>query len=519
MNINTIFKEMSTSQRVLKNTLFLYIRTIVSLLVSVFTTRILLGALGASDFGLYNVVGGAIAMLGFLTSSMSSMTQRFLSYAEGAGEENKVIKYFNNAMIIHYSLAILMIIIFFLAGFIFFNGLLNIPDGKQETAVIIYICMIVSTVFSITVVPYDAEINAHENMLFYSLIGIIDVLLKLVIAVLVLYSSSEKLIFYSVLMAIESFVIRFVSQIYCKRYYEECKHLRLRKYYDITIIKELLTFAGWNLSYITTSMIALYGMNIVINHYFGTKVNAAMGIAIQLSGVMMGLSMNMIKAITPVLVKSEGGNQHQRMLEISYISCKFSYLLFAFACLPVLIFINKILSVWLKEVPDWTESFCIYLIIATLIEQFTVVLYQSIMAGGNIKAYNITASINNVLPLIISIFIFQYFTLPPYWIFIISLIFKSVVGGMVNLYFSDKTLGINILQFFKKVISPTVLSTVLIIFIGFGILTLCHQFRINELFGCISLFVFIIPIYWVIAFDHKERMIFSSFIINFKDKV
>lgn len=379
---------MSTSQRVVKNTVFLYIRTIVSLFVSVFTTRILLQGLGASDYGLYNVVGGAIAMLGFLSSSMSSTTQRFLSFAEGAGDEEKTGKYFNNSILIHNGLAILMVAIFAVAALFFFNGILNIPEERFSTAIVIYICMLISTVFSITIAPYDAEINAHENMLFYSITGILDVLFKLAIAIAVLYFPNDKLIFYAILMAVESFVLRLICQIYCRIHYKECRHVNLRANYDKQIIKEMTSFAGWNLVNVATGMLSLYGMNIVVNHYFGTTVNAAMGIATQLSGVMMGLSMNMIKAISPVLVKSEGGNQHQRMLEISYVSCKFSYLLFAFFGIPVLIFVSKVLSVWLKDVPEWTESFCVLLIIATLVEQLTVVLYQSILAGGNIKHYN-----------------------------------------------------------------------------------------------------------------------------------
>jgi O-antigen/teichoic acid export membrane protein len=326
---------MSNSKKVVTNTLFLYIRTIVSLMVSVFTTRILLHALGASDYGLYNVIGGAISMLGFLIASMSSATQRFLSYAEGAGDRNKIIVYLNNSILIHYGLALFMILVFAVSALFFFNGVLNIPEGRHGAAIIIYICMLVSTVFSITIVPYDAEINAHENMLFYSVLGIIDVMFKLSIALAVLYFHSDKLIFYSVLMAAESFVLRYICQQYCKRHYSECRHINLRKYYNKKIVKELTSFAGWNLSNVATGMLALYGMNIVINHYFGTGVNAAMGIATQLSGVMMGVSMNMIKAITPVLVKAEGGKQRQRMLDISYVSCKFSYLLFSFACLPV----------------------------------------------------------------------------------------------------------------------------------------------------------------------------------------
>lgn len=502
---------MSTSQRVIKNTLYLYIRTLVSLVTSVFTTRILLDALGASDYGLYNVVGGSIAMLGFLSASMGSATQRFLSYAEGAGERDKIEKYFNNSIILHYGLASIMVVIFAVAALLFFNGILNIPAGKHTTAVIIYICMLISTVFSITIVPYEAEINAHENMSFYSILGILDVLFKLGIAITVSYLHGDKLIFYAILMAGESFILRLICQFYCKRKYTECHQTQLKKYYDKAIIKEMTSFAGWNLSNIATGMIALYGMNIVVNHYFGTEVNASMGIATQLSGIMMGLSMNMIKAITPVLVKSEGNNQRQRMLELSYVSCKFSYLLFAFACIPVLIFMSKVLSIWLVCVPEWTESFCISLIIATLIEQLTVALYQSIMAGGDIRNYNIARSVSNLLPLLISMWMFQYTDAAPYWIFIHWILFKALGGGIINLYFSCKKLGLRMHLFLKRVFQPIVLSTLLTIVLGGFASYLCQTLHINELLGLLCTFAGAVPILWITALTENERNIFVSF--------
>lgn len=509
---------MSTSKRVVKNTLFLYMRTIVSLLVSVFTTRVLLEALGASDYGLYNVVGGAIAMLGFLSASMSSVTQRFLSYAEGVQDEAKIIQYFNNSIIIHNGLAVIMVVVFGLSSLIFFNGILNIPDGKIQAAIIIYICMLVSTVFSITVVPYEAEINAHENMLFYSILGIIDVLLKFSIAIVVLYLKSEKLIFYAVLMAIESFVLRYVTQIYCKHQYKECRKISLRANYDKNVIKEMLSFAGWNLTNIGTGMISLFGMNVVANHYFGTQVNAAMGVATQLTGVMMGLSTNMLKAIAPVIVKSEGSKQHDKMLEISYISCRYSYLLFSFACIPVLLYLPKVLSTWLIVVPQWTRAFCVLLIVSSLIEQLTVVLYQSIIAGGKIKYYNIVRSITNILPIIVSVLVFQYTDAAPYWVIIFWLIFKALGGDIVNLYYACKDLQLKISKYAETVILPCFVSTMIVLFVGWVIHYACNYCQANELIGLGLTYLSSVFVWGTIAINQKERILIKSFIMKIVKK-
>lgn len=504
---------MSTSKRVVKNTFFLYMRTIVSLLLSVFTTRILLEALGASDFGLYNVVGGSISMLGFVSASLSPVTQRFISYAEGSGDKEKVIKYFNNSIIIHNCLAICMVLVLSIAALFFFNGILNIPEGKYSAAMVIYICMLVCAAFSITVVPYEAEINAHENMFFYALMGIISVVLKFLIAVAVLYCSKDKLIFYAILMALESFLTRYMAQWYCKYKYNECKKTALKDNFDKSIIKQILSFTGWNLTNIATSMISLFGINIIVNHYFGTKVNAAMGIATQVSGVMMGLSINMIKAVTPILTKSEGGNQHEKMLYISYVSCKFSFLIFAFACIPVLVFINTILNIWLTVIPKWTELFCVILITGTLIEQLGFVLYHSIMAKGDIKLFNICRSILNIIPFIATIIIFQKTDIAPYISFVLWAIFYSMLGCVVvNVIFAHIKLGFNIGAYVYRVIKPAIITALSAFIVDAFLYFVSFNSDINRVFFLIFAVIVNIPIFWFAGLNCKERSIFLSFL-------
>lgn len=503
---------MSTSKRVIKNSAYLYIRTIASLLLGVFTTRVLLEALGESDFGLYNVVGGSISMLGFLSASLSSATQRFLNIAEGEGNKDKLRLYFANSIIIHWILAGIMIGIFVIAGFFFFNGILNIPEGKHIDAIIVYGCLLISTIFSIIIVPYEAEINAHENMLYFSIVGIIDVVLKFAIALAVLYFDSDKLIFYAVLMALESFAIRYICQIYCKRNYEECRNDNIRQFFNTAIIQQMMSFAGWNLVNIATGMISLFGMNIVVNHYFGTNVNAAIGIATQLSGVLMGLSANMIKAVTPVIMKAEGNSQHEKMLEYSYVSCKFSYLVFSFCCIPILFYIHPILELWLTETPQWTAIFCIILIAFTLIEQLTIVLYQSIMANGDIKSYNITRSLANILPIIISIIMFRYGDFKPYWALINWGLFKSVVAGFVNLFYSHIKLGMSISFFSKTVIKPAITAS-----LTTSIACLLFYYVIYSWISALIIStIFSLPIYWFTALNKKERIHFLSLILNEK---
>ncbi len=500
---------MSTAQRVIKNTIWLYARMAASILVNIFTTRILLQALGASDYGLYNVVGGAITMLGFLTASMSTATQRFISYAEGQGDRDRIKEIFNNAQLVHYGVAAVTALLLIVAAFVFFNGILNIPNGRENVAIGVYACMVFSTVFSITIVPYDALLNAHENMRFYSIAGICDVLFKFVIALIVLYVDAERLLLYAILMAAESWLLRAITKYYCAHHYEESRHIEIRRYFNRIVVKQITSFAGWNLANLATLMFSLYGVNLVVNHFFGTELNAALGIATQLSGVLMGVSMNMIKAITPVLVKKEGGHKREQMLEISYASCKFSFLLFSFFCLPVLFYIYPILDLWLHTVPNWTAIFCQLMLISTLVDQMTVFLFQSLQAEGNIKQYSIVKSIVNLLPIATSIAMFAISpTLAPYWALVNVIIGKGILGGITNLFYCRHNIDLSIRKFTCKTFFPCILVALITIVLGYLITFL----DINWFLSLIILIIASIPVYWGIGLSKNEQKIALNFI-------
>lgn len=504
---------MSTSQRVIKNTMFLYVRMVISILVNVFTTRLLLEALGASDYGLYNVVGGAIAMLGFLTSSMSTSTQRFINYAEGEGHAERVRVIFYNAQILHYGLSLVTMALLVAAGFIFFNGVLNIPQGRELTAIFVYGCLVFSTVFSITIIPYDALLNAHENMKIYSFIGIIDVLLKLIIAIIIYCYTTDRLLVYAILMALESWLIRFVTKSYCKKRYKECQNGKLKEYFNKAVMKEMVSFAGWCLINIASSMIAVYGINVIVNHYYGTELNAAMGIATQLSGVLMGVSMNMLKALTPVLVKKAGAREDDQMLEISYKGCKFSFMLFSFICIPICFFIHPILELWLHKVPEYTSLFCSLMLISALLDQLVAILYQTVSAKGDVKRINFALMVPNVISLIMTWRMLSV-GYSPYWGLINILIWRTLVCGVIKIYYSHIIAGLYIYKYFKKVVFPCFSISVLSLFFNWTLVNLfCNVSSLWFLFFIISILISI-PIYWYIGLTNQERHILSGIIVK-----
>ena len=495
---------MSNSIRVIRNTIYLYIRMGVSIVVSFFTTRILLHALGVSDYGLYNVVAGALSMLGFLSASLSSATQRFISYAEGEGEIDRIKEIFTTSVILHWLMALVVCLLFIICGFLFFNGILNIPEGRRTIAILVYGCLIISTVFTIAIVPYDAVLNAHENMRYYAIIGILDVMLKLAIAIVIAFSSWDRLLFYGVLMAAESFLCRYITKQYCIRHYEECRNVCVQTIPSMRQMKQMTSFAGWNVLNIGSGMLSLYGMNIVINHFFGTILNAAMGIANQLAGVLQGVSSNMTKALTPVLVKSEGAKERTQMLKISMIGCKYSFLLYSLFCIPFLFYTPLLLTLWLREVPEWAVLFTRLMVVSCLVEQLFVFLYQTIQAQGNIRNYNIFRSIVNILPLPIAFF--QYSNgWHPYWIIIDWIIFKVVFGGLLNLYYARKNVGLSLIKWLRHVFIPCMIVSLLSCLLGAALIWFGPNTPSRQILSFFFLFMLCLPLYWFLGISPKER--------------
>lgn len=277
---------MSTSANIIKNTGFLYAKMGITVFISLYTTRLILNALGAADFGIYGVVGGAITMLGFLNSAMASATQRFMSYSEGEGDKRKQKSVFNSSLVLHWIIAIVVALLLEGAMFIFFGGMLNIEPDRVEAAKWIYHFAVISTLFTIITVPYDAAINAHENMLYYAIVGILESVLKLLAAIIIVYSQSDKLILYGLFMAGITILMLVIKQVYCQIHYTECR-IALKEYVNRTTLKDISGFAGWNFIGSMGTLLGNCGGSIVINHFFGTAINAAENVGAQLRGQMM----------------------------------------------------------------------------------------------------------------------------------------------------------------------------------------------------------------------------------------
>jgi O-antigen/teichoic acid export membrane protein len=441
----------STAHRVIKNTGFLYAKMGITMFISLYTTRLILNSLGASDFGIFNIVGGAIAMLGFLNAAMAGATQRFMSYSEGEGNKEKQKSIFNISVILHIIIALLMAVVLVIAGYFFFHGILNIAPERIYAAKVVYASLIISTVFTVMTVPYDAVLNAHENMLYYSIVGIIESLLKLAVALLVVAYVGDKLVLYGILMALIPLITITIMRIYCHRKYEECI-IQPRRYYNKELIKEMTRFAGWSFLGSSSSMASQYGQGLVINYFFGTKINAAQGIANQISGQLGVFSAVLMKALNPIITKNEGASNNLALKEVVFTGSKSIFYLRLIIYVPFFILMDKIFGIWLTNVPAYAVHFGRLLLIRDLVEHPLSPFNTAINAVGKIKTIQILSSIIYLLPVIISTILFMNGFGPEYIYYVF--IFSMSLNASISIYFFIKHCNSQLKEISKNVLLP-----------------------------------------------------------------
>jgi O-antigen/teichoic acid export membrane protein len=503
---------MQAAHRVAKNTGILYARMAITVFISLYATRLVLASLGVADFGLFNVVGGIILMLGFLNGSMAAATQRFMSYAQGEGDLEKVKRIFNMSILLHGGIAVLIVIVLEITGYFFLNNILNIAPDRLEVAEIIYHFMVASTFFTVLSVPYEAVITSHENMLFYAILGILESVLKLGIALYITYSSYDHLVAYGFLMAVLSIFLLLLRQIYCHRNYVECV-FNFRKYYEKSLMKEISSFAGWSLLGYSSSMIANYGQGIVINVFFGTLVNAAHSIAGQISGQLGSFSVTLSKALNPLIDKSEGAGNRAMMLKATLSGTKIAFFLLSFLYIPFLIKMPYILNLWLKNVPEYTVIFCRLLLLRNLIEQFYIPLTNALGAVGNIKKYQIVSSLLNIIPIIVS-YIFFSIGFPPFTLYLSFMLFSLMMLFNV-IYFAKINCDLSVAKFLRDIVFNCVVSFALAMLVSSIPIFVIE----NEFIQFVSVIVVGVMSYlsliWLFALSEEEKML----LLNLKKKM
>lgn len=391
-------QNVSNNKVIAKNATMLYFRMFFTLAISFYSSRIVLKALGVSDYGIYNVVGGVIAMINVLTSSLGTATSRFLTYSLGKGSLRDLQITFSTAYYIHVMLASFFLFLAETIGLWFVNTQLVIPEGRMVAANWVYQSAVLSTVVGITQVPYDAAINAHEKMGAFAYIQIFNAILKLGIAFIVLIATMDHLILYSILYVSLSIAFLLYYRYYCKRNFTECSLIFVLKK---TLFKQMLAFSAWSMFGNVTNTFKDQGLNVLLNRFFGTLLNAAAGVAGQVMGILSAFAGNITLAFRPQIVKEYAAGNHTRFNYLICMGTKFQVIVCILSVVPILFNLDFLMALWLDVVPEGTVVLCQILLINTIFFGFNPFIYYGVVATGRVRNVNLALGIFYIVALLL----------------------------------------------------------------------------------------------------------------------
>ena len=389
---------MEPVKRIIVNTIAQYTKAIINIGFSLYSTRLVLDALNLNDYGIYALVLGITGILGYLTNAFIVTTQRYLSFYIGKGDYTYVKKIFGNSLLIHIAMGVLFLVLLLLIEDLLINHYLNIEPQRRHAAGIVYFIMTGMLFFSIVSSPFKALLVTHENIVYISIVEVIDGFLKLLLALSLMVVNADKLIVYSMGMAAILLMNFLAFAIYVLMCYPESRVGLLGWVQrDKVCVRQLLSFAGWTMYSMVASICQTQGTSIVLNKFFGTAMNGAYGVGMQVYGAVRFVSTSVLNAMNPQLMKQEGKGDREKMLSLAGKESKFSTALMMVVAIPLMVEMDSILSVWLKEVPAYTNLFCSGLMIAFLLDQLTLGLHAANQATGKIKWYTIIMSTSKIL--------------------------------------------------------------------------------------------------------------------------
>ena len=489
------------NKRIAKNTLLLYFRMLLMMFVTLFTSRVVLDKLGVTDYGIYNVVGGVVAMLGFLNSSMSNAVQRYLSFEIGKNDEAGVNRIFNVSLFAHVGIAVFVFVVMEIVGVWYLNTHMNIPAERMDAANWVLQCSIFTTLFTIVQVPYNAIIISKEQMGIYAYISILEVVLKLLVVYMLAIGNFDKLKLYSVLIMVVTIGIVMIYRFYCTRKYKEAKFKFIK---DWNLLKQIVGFASWNMLGELAWVFTGQGVNIILNSFFGPVVNAARGLAEQVNGAVNRFVANFQTAVNPQLIKNYASDQLGEMKTLLFRSTRFSYYLLLALSLPIILKMDFILHLWLKEVPDYTTGFCQLVLVSSLVSTLSNLLAQVARAYGKIRNYQIIVSIFLFLNFPLSYIVLKFGGSP------LSTMFVNIgINAMllfVRLRLTNRMIQMTYGSFIRNVLFPVIIVTAVALVIPLTIYFMLDNSIISFIIVCLVSFVSVGVSTYALGMNANERL-------------
>jgi O-antigen/teichoic acid export membrane protein len=500
------------NKRIAKNTLLLYIRMGVILIVTLYTSRVILRYLGIQDFGIYNVVGGITAMMGVLNSAMAVATQRYLSFEIGRDDFERLNKIFCVSLSIYIILCIFFFVICETIGLWFLNTQLTIPSDRMVAANWVYQFSIFAVINSLLTDPYNASIVSHERMDVFAYVSILETFLKLLIVLCLPLIPLDRLVVYGALYLFVSLLITMIYRVYCIRNFKECRY---KQYHDKKIFKEILSYSGWNLFGSAAGIAKGQGLNILLNMFFTPAVNAANGIAAQVNGAIGMFFSNFNVAVRPQITKYYAQNELASMFKLVFRSSKYSYYLIWIVSLPIIIETPYIINLWLGQLPEYVVDFTRFTIFISAITAMASPIMTMAHATGRIKTYQFVVGMCQILVLPIA-YIFLANSFPPIIVLEVSL-FMTLVAHFLRLYIVKLLIPtFSIKEYLKEVFVVAVLVSMLSFILPYYMHHRLPISLINTIFTCAAAVLSSLISIWLLGMTSNEKKFLITLV---KDKI
>ncbi len=481
-----------------KNTLLLYVRMLFMMAVSLYTSRVVLHTLGVENYGIYNVVGGVVAMFSMISGSLSTAISRFITFELGLGDKNRLMRIFSSSVTIQIGLGFIIFILAELVGVWFLNTKMNISDDRMYAANWVFQLSILTFIINLVSVPYNAVIIAYEKMSAFAYISILEAVAKLAIVYLLIISPIDKLIFYAVLMTSVALLIRFIYGCYCRQHFEECTYHFI---FDKELLKKMFAFAGWNFIGSSAGVLRDHGLNLLLNLFFNPIVNAARGISVQVNNAISGFCFNFLTAVNPQIIKSYSENDLNRSYYLAMKASRFSYLLLSMLSVPIISETEFVLNLWLNTVPNHCVNFVRLTLILAAVESLSLPLITLQQATGRMKWYQITVGILHLMNFPFS-YLFLKIGMAPEIIYFIA-IGLAIISMYARLFIQQRQLNISMIHYHVEVLLRVVLTAIVMALI----IVFVRYYVDNPLINMI--FVFILTCISVLFIGlNKEELVF-----------
>ncbi len=495
-------------KKIARNTLMLYIRMFVLMLISLYTSRIVLATLGVEDYGIYNVVGGVVAMFSMISGAMVGASQRFISFELGKKTACDVHKMFCNIVSIHIVLAIIVLLIGEVIGIWAINNFLKFSQDRYEAANWVLQFSLLTFLFNVVSIPYNAVIIAYEKMSAFAYISIVEAVLKLVIVYLLLISPFDKLVFYAFLMCCIAILIRFIYAYYCSHHFKECRYQPLL---DKTTLKEIMSYTGWNFLGTWAGVCRGQGVNLVLNRFFGAVANAAQGISHQVLGVIAGFVSNFNMAMNPQIVKRYAAGEKESMFKLLFSGTRLSFILLLVVSTPIMVEAPFVMDIWLKEVPEYAVEFLRVTILVALSDSLSRNLVTAVQASGVVRGANVGALAVSVFAIPLA-YIFFRFGLPPYYAAFAQLV-VSFVMLWVRGFILKRNIEFPFSEFLWSVVCRMFLTSVIVVMIAYGFSHFIHHVADSFIMSLVSIFfsfTIAVLVCFFFGFTHDENRLIIS---------